>query len=167
MTSNSARGCRFLRPLDLVNPVDPKLSHVDFNPSVSMKGVVIVEDHVILLQNERNEWELPGGKPVPGETPEDTVAREISEELNISVIVGGIVDAWMYEICTGTTVLLDADHRNSRTVSELDNSHLHRACLLFRTSERSELSGIRRHVEIIAPDTDQPFLSDLKETGNW
>ncbi|MEK7411453.1 MAG: NUDIX domain-containing protein, partial [Actinomycetota bacterium] len=65
-----------------------------------------MEDHVILLQNERDEWELPGGKPMPGETPEDTVAREISEELNIPVTVGDIVDMWMYEIYAGATVLV-------------------------------------------------------------
>lgn len=93
-----------------------------------MKGVVIVEDHVVLLRNERNEWELPGGKPMPGEMPEDTVAREISEELNISVNVGDIVDMWMYEICAGTTVLVVTYHCSllaATRVSDLRLSHEH------------------------------------------
>ena len=33
-----------------------------FHFPVSVKGVVIREGKVILLRNERDEWELPGGK---------------------------------------------------------------------------------------------------------
>jgi ADP-ribose pyrophosphatase YjhB (NUDIX family) len=29
---------------------------------VSVKGVVLDEEKVILLENERGEWELPGGR---------------------------------------------------------------------------------------------------------
>jgi 8-oxo-dGTP pyrophosphatase MutT (NUDIX family) len=46
---------------------------------VSVKGVVIYEQRVLLAFNERSEWELPGGRLEVGETPEACVAREIAE----------------------------------------------------------------------------------------
>jgi hypothetical protein len=33
---------------------------------VSIKGVVFIDGRVVLLQNERDEWELPGGRLEPG-----------------------------------------------------------------------------------------------------
>jgi 8-oxo-dGTP pyrophosphatase MutT (NUDIX family) len=37
---------------------------------VSIKAVVFVEGKVILLLNDRAEWELPGGRLEKGDTPE-------------------------------------------------------------------------------------------------
>jgi len=36
-----------------------------------------------LVKNNRNEWELPGGRLEPNELTEETLEREIYEELNI------------------------------------------------------------------------------------
>ena len=36
---------------------------------VSIKGAVFVDEKVVLLLNDRAEWELPGGRLEKGETP--------------------------------------------------------------------------------------------------
>jgi len=65
---------------------------------VSVKGVLIRDGKVLLLRNEREEWELPGGKIDPGETPEECVAREITEETGWAARTGPILDSWVYYI---------------------------------------------------------------------
>lgn len=72
--------------------------HVPRTFSISIKGVVVSDDRVLLLKNEREEWELPGGRIELDETPEDCVAREIDEETGWKVITGPILDTWMYYI---------------------------------------------------------------------
>lgn len=55
---------------------------------------VIWQDDKILIQQRPNEgllgglWEFPGGKQEAGETLEETVSREIQEELEIDITVG-------------------------------------------------------------------------------
>ncbi|HEY2792897.1 MAG TPA: NUDIX hydrolase [Micromonosporaceae bacterium] len=74
--------------------------------AVSVKGVVVRDGLVLLLHNERDEWELPGGKLERGEDPAACVAREISEEVGWNVMTGPILDAWQYRIRDGLDVLI-------------------------------------------------------------
>jgi 8-oxo-dGTP pyrophosphatase MutT (NUDIX family) len=66
--------------------------------SVSVKGVVVRDGRVLLVYNERDEWELPGGRLEIGETPPQCVAREITEETGWKVTTGPILDSWLYYI---------------------------------------------------------------------
>lgn len=65
---------------------------------VSVKGLVIQDGKVWLRKNEREEWELPGGKLEQGEQPEETVIREMAEELGLEVHVLQLLQAHMYTI---------------------------------------------------------------------
>lgn len=65
---------------------------------VSVKGVVVRGGRVLLLRNERDEWELPGGKLEAGEDPAACVVREIGEEVGWDVTVGPVLDVWLYHI---------------------------------------------------------------------
>jgi len=65
---------------------------------ISVKGVVVRDGKVLLLKNERDEWELPGGRLELGETPEQCVAREVAEETRWTVTTGPILDSWMYHV---------------------------------------------------------------------
>jgi len=73
---------------------------------VSVKGVVLLGSRVPLLLNERDEWELPGGRLEVGEQPEACVAREVAEELGLSVRAELLLDAWVYEVLTSRHVLI-------------------------------------------------------------
>jgi 8-oxo-dGTP pyrophosphatase MutT (NUDIX family) len=64
---------------------------------VSVKGVVLRNDAVVLLKNERGEWELPGGKLEPDETPESCVVREIAEECSLAVEAISPLGEWTYQ----------------------------------------------------------------------
>lgn len=52
---------------------------------MSVKGICFIDNKVILLRNERNEWDLPGGKLKRKEAILTCLVREIEEELSISV----------------------------------------------------------------------------------
>ena len=73
---------------------------------VSVKGVVIRGGKVILLRNERDEWELPGGKLELSESPERCLTREMAEELRLEIVPESILNSWIYTIVPGVDVLI-------------------------------------------------------------
>jgi 8-oxo-dGTP pyrophosphatase MutT (NUDIX family) len=73
---------------------------------VSVKGVVIRGGKVVLVHNERDEWELPGGKLELSESPKECLTREIAEELQLVVEPETLIDSWVYTNAPGVHVLV-------------------------------------------------------------
>lgn len=45
----------------------------------------------------KGQWEFPGGKVEPGETPQQALVREIQEELAVTIQVGALLDTVEYD----------------------------------------------------------------------
>ncbi len=73
---------------------------------ISVKGIVKEDGKVWLRKNERSQWELPGGRLDKGEQPEQTVVREIREELGLEVVVGNLADVFVWEKDFGTNPMI-------------------------------------------------------------
>ncbi|WP_329240710.1 NUDIX domain-containing protein [Actinoallomurus sp. NBC_01490] len=117
---------------------------------VSVKGVVIDPvGRVLLLRNERDEWELPGGKLELGEDPAACVAREIEEEASWPVTVQAILDSWLYHIAEDVDVLIVTYGCRLDTDRPPVLSHEHKEIGLFTETEVPKLTmpdGYKRSV---------------------
>jgi len=65
---------------------------------VSVKGVVRADDQILLAYNDREEWELLGGRLEPTEEPTDTVVREVAEESGMVVAAGPLLWTWVQPV---------------------------------------------------------------------
>lgn len=65
---------------------------------LSVKAVVLHQGRVLLLVNERDEWDLPGGRPEAGEDHRAALAREVFEETGLGVEIGALLDEHLFEV---------------------------------------------------------------------
>jgi 8-oxo-dGTP pyrophosphatase MutT (NUDIX family) len=107
---------------------------------VSVKGVVIRDGAVVLLKNERDEWELPGGKLEPSESPELCVAREIDEELQLAIKPDSLLDSWIYTIVPAIQVLILTYGCWETSESQAVLSHEHKQLRWFPLAEVDSLT---------------------------
>jgi 8-oxo-dGTP pyrophosphatase MutT (NUDIX family) len=86
--------------------VERSPGYLEYQLPISVKLVIDYHGKVPLLKNERDEWELPGGKLEPGESPEHTAGREVAEELGLTISAVEIIDSWVYAITPSRHVFI-------------------------------------------------------------
>jgi 8-oxo-dGTP pyrophosphatase MutT (NUDIX family) len=102
---------------------------------VSIKGVVLIGGLVVLLRNERGEWELPGGRLEADEAPEQCLKRDIAEELAIEAEVQTILDCWRYQPEPGKDVVIVTYGCRTSAAPAVTRSEEHSEVGLFALNE--------------------------------
>lgn len=64
---------------------------------VSVKGVLIRNKRVLLLQKHNRIWDLPGGRIEDGETAERCLVRELQEETGLEAVAMKYAGTWFRE----------------------------------------------------------------------
>ena len=72
------------------------LAHGDYSFNYRIVGVALHDGHVLLHRGESEDfWTLPGGRAELGEPAEETLRREMREELGVEVEVERLL--WVVE----------------------------------------------------------------------
>jgi 8-oxo-dGTP pyrophosphatase MutT (NUDIX family) len=73
---------------------------------ISVKAVLVENGRACLLLNERDQWELPGGRLERGESPEQCLLREVREEVGLDAVIERLVDARAFVPAPGKEVFV-------------------------------------------------------------
>ena len=75
---------------------DPNIHGIPFSESLTGHAAIILTRRAINLRNHAGQWALPGGHMEAGESPEETVLRELEEEVGLKLnpdhIIGRLDD---------------------------------------------------------------------------
>jgi len=66
---------------------------------ITTKAIIHKEGKVLLVEDHNGKWEMPGGKIDFNESPNDTIQRELREELGFTnVMVENVVNVWSFSV---------------------------------------------------------------------
>jgi 8-oxo-dGTP diphosphatase len=134
---------------------------------LSIKGVVIDGGCVLLLLNERGEWDLPGGRPNSGEDHRSALTREVREESGLEVEVGALLDEHVFEVLPRRFVCIAAYACRLVGAADVVLSQEHREVRWVPLDELGERIGGYRlpagYLGAIRQAIDQPRSPSARE----
>lgn len=117
---------------------------------ISIKGVLVKNGQILLVKNERNEWELPGGRIEIGESPEQCLKREMYEELKIDIKILNIIGTRLFEVIQEQYVFLVAflcEMAEENETIEISEEHIDYKWFKVEKLPRNQLP--KEYIELI------------------
>ncbi|MDR2248963.1 NUDIX hydrolase [Acinetobacter sp.] len=127
-------------------PSDAQATHFP----VSVKGILVLDEQILLLKNERDEWELPGGKLEPNEDIPSCLIREIKEETGLDVQVVAVLEPYIYKVLDITAVLIIPFKCQVESFESMVISHEHKEIGLFDVHTLDQINlpeGYRKTIQ--------------------
>ena len=123
---------------------------------VAAVALVDADGRVLLAQRPEGKsmaglWEFPGGKVEPGERPEETLIRELHEELGIEV----------KEACLAPLTFASHDYENFHLLMPLWICRRWTGVVVGREGQALKWVAPRRLREYPMPPADEPLVPHL------
>ena len=115
---------------------------------VSVKALIIDNDRALCLKNEREEWDLPGGKIDFNEDIENSLKREVKEETNLDINNINILKPFNLKF-NGTPVLVIVYSADISCDSPIKISYEHLDYNFFSKSEITNLNIPQGYKDLI------------------
>jgi 8-oxo-dGTP diphosphatase len=126
--------------------------------NISVACAIIERDNKVLAV-QRSEimklplkWEFPGGKIKQGESPEQCVVREVSEELNVQIAVGHALPIVNYQYPDFSVVLFPFI---CAVVAGEITLHEHKTLVWLPSHELGSLDWVAADIRIISAYCDR------------
>ena len=113
------------------------------------RGIEVLAAQRVDPPEVAGQWEFPGGKIEPGETPDDAVRRETAEELEVEIEVVGWLDGE-----TAPRADLRLRVATARLVAGEPHPHEHAAIRWVRLDDLDSVPWLA---------SDVPFLEQLRK----
>ena len=135
----------------------PQKNPVQRTVRAVVAALILREQQVLICQRRPGQpmemqWEFPGGKIEPGETPEQAIHRELQEELGIEATIGPCVATVRHNYRNGGAV-----HLQFFTVHEYQGTLENK---IFNDVRWSSLQDLPRYDFLAA---DKKFVVDLAQ----
>ena len=106
---------------------------------VSVKALIKDQDRYLLLQNERGEWDFPGGKLETGATVGQTLLEEVMEETNLNIELEQLCYLEQHQV-NRSWVVVGVYHAQINSASAIQISHEHMEYGFFLEGEIKSMS---------------------------